>query len=86
PVLLLLRVGADGHEQLLPPPEAQPVAGDRLLFAGRSGSAATLAWIFGSPKTLEYVLDGVEHPDGTVWRWLARRRAAHPRPVQGNTP
>lgn len=76
PALALLHTGADGCETLLPAPDTVPAAGDRLLFAGRTGSAAALAWIFGSPKTLEYVLDGVEHPDGTVWRWLARRRTA----------
>lgn len=79
PVLVLLHVSADGHEHLLPPADTVPAPGDRLLFAGRAGSTAALEWIFGSPKTLEYVLDGVEHPDGTIWRWLARLR-------QGNTP
>lgn len=69
--LLLLRAGC---ETLLPGEDLPLIVGDRLLFAGRAGSESRLDWTLGSVKTLEYLLDGVEHPDGYVWRWLARRR------------
>ncbi|TCO79242.1 Trk K+ transport system NAD-binding subunit [Plasticicumulans lactativorans] len=72
-VLVLLREGA---EYMLPAPDTELRRGDTLLLAARAGTADRMRWVLCSNNALEYALDGVEHPDGTVWRWLARRRAA----------
>lgn len=49
--------------------------GDRVLFTARTGSQRVMDWALHNPKALEYLLSGNELPDGTIWRWAARRRA-----------
>jgi hypothetical protein len=31
-------------------------------------------WGLNNPKVLEYLVTGIESPDGSVWRWMARQR------------
>lgn len=68
--LALLRAG---HLRFLPDDDTVLVAGDRLLFVGPLGSAATMEWVLGAANVLEYVESGAEFPDAHVFRWLARR-------------
>lgn len=69
--LALMRHGALRY---LPDDELALEAGDRLLFCGPLGSAATMEWVLGAANVLEYVESGTEFPDAHVFRWLARRR------------
>jgi voltage-gated potassium channel len=63
-------------------PEAgRPLAtGDRILFCGRDGTRRDMEWVLYNTKALEYVVTGIDVPDGVVWRWLSRRRS---RPAGG---
>ena len=61
---------------LMPDPERSLQAGDRLLFCGRDGTRHDMEWVLYNRKALEYVVTGIDIPDGAVWRWLRRRRAA----------
>jgi len=73
PVIPLLLVrGADNT--LLPEPDTALQAGDRILFTGRSGTRGTMGWALHNPTALDYLVTGNEIPDGSIWRWLARRR------------
>ena len=68
-VLLIRR----GDEELLLPAADTPIrAGDRVLLAGRRGSAHTLELTLFNPNTLRYVLTGATGPNGALWRWLSR--------------
>ncbi len=60
---------------MLPDPDIQLQRGDRVLFTARAGTRRVMSWALNNPKALEYVVTGNELPDGTVWRWLARRKA-----------
>lgn len=72
-VLLLTR----GASDYLMPPEDMPLqAGDRLLFCAREGARSQIEWLLHNSKVLEYVMSGVENPDGVIWRWLSRRMRA----------
>lgn len=69
---LLLNRGEKNY--MLPDPDMQLRRGDRVLFTAKYGSRRVMEWILHNPKALEYVVTGNELPDGTVWRWIARRR------------
>lgn len=71
---LLLNRGEKNY--LLPDPDMQLKRGDRILFTARHGSRHIMEWSLHNPKALEYVVTGNESPDGSLWRWLAKRRAA----------
>jgi voltage-gated potassium channel len=60
---------------MLPDPDTQLQCGDRVLFTARAGTRRVMSWALNNPKALEYVVTGNELPDGTVWRWLAQRKA-----------
>ena len=47
---------------------------DTLLIAGTPGSEYRLSLTLHDEQVLAYVLDGVNRPDGLIWRWLAARR------------
>ena len=70
---LLLDRGGVNH--LLPDTEMALREGDRILFTARVGVRRAMEWLLHNPKALEYVVSGNETPDGTIWRWLERRRA-----------
>ncbi|HDY82330.1 MAG TPA: potassium channel protein [Halieaceae bacterium] len=71
-IALLLDRG--GKSYVLPDPELPLQRGDRILFTARAGTRQVMSWIRHNPKALEYVVNGNEFPDGTIWRWLASRR------------
>ena len=71
-IALLLDRG--GQSYVLPDPDFLLQQGDRILFTARAGARQAMSWIMHNPKVLEYVVSGNELPDGTIWRWLARRR------------
>ena len=71
---LLLSRGEKSY--MLPDPDMQLQRGDRILFTAKPGNRHVMEWILHNPKALEYVVTGNELPDGTIWRWLAKRRQA----------
>jgi Trk K+ transport system NAD-binding subunit len=76
PCLPLLLVRGE-RETLLPYPDEETLrVGDQLLFCARPGARGRMAWVLYNPNALEYVETGIERPDGYIWRWWSRRRAA----------
>jgi hypothetical protein len=72
--LLLLR---GEREVLLPYADEETLRiGDQLLFCAQPGARSRMAWVLYNPNALEYVETGIERPDGYIWRWWSRRRAA----------
>lgn len=69
--LLMLR---DNRSILLPDLETPLAPGDRILFCGTQMAKAAHPLLVLNRKVLTYVLEGVEIPDGIVWRWLTARR------------
>lgn len=57
-----------------PDPGMSLERGDRILFTARAGTRGTMEWALSNPKVLEYLVSGIEAPDGSIWRWLARLR------------
>ena len=49
-------------------------ADDVLLLAGSPAALDRLALTLADEPALAYVLDGVNRPDGLIWRMLAARR------------
>lgn len=47
---------------------------DRLLMAGVPRSQYRLALTLRDEQVLTYVLDGIDRPDGLIWRWWASRK------------
>jgi voltage-gated potassium channel len=74
---LLLRRGRT--EYLLPRAEHPLVAGDSILVCGLPGTFERMQWALRNANALHYVLTGDERPQGSVWRWLARRSQASER-------
>lgn len=70
---LLLASGDDTF--MLPDPDTLLQHGDRILYTARNGSQRVMDWALNNPKALEYLVTGNELPDGTIWRWAARRKA-----------
>src|SRR6056297_1694648 len=62
-------------EQLIWPDESIALqSGDRLLLAGRPGSALRVASLLENDQALAYALTGEEILQGWFWDWLERRR------------
>jgi len=74
PWLPLLLVRGD-VEQLLPPDDTVLASGDAILCCGRWDTFKRMGWLLTDPNVLHYVLTGDTRPQGSVWRWLAARRA-----------
>lgn len=69
--LLLVR----NQQPVLLPPINTPLAlDDRILFCGTPAAKNSHPLLLINRKVLTYVMDGVEVPDGLVWRWLATRK------------
>lgn len=69
--LLLVR----GEETLLLPERSEPLQiGDRILFCGKPDAKSAQPLLLINRKVLGYVMDGIEVPDGLVWRWISDRR------------
>lgn len=75
---LLLNRGEEN--QMLPDPDMQLRRGDRVLFTARHGTRHSMEWALHNPKVLEYLVTGIELPDGHIWRWWAQRRALSKQP------
>ena len=72
--LLLLR---DEQVIMMPAPETRLCAGDHILFAGAAGVQSRQRHFMLDPSPVEFVRTGVEPARSLVFRWLAKRRAAH---------
>ena len=46
---------------------------DRLLMAGAPSTQYRLDLTLRDEQVLSYVMDGIDRPDGLIWRWLASR-------------
>ncbi len=73
-VPLLLVRGQD--TALLPQADTRLALDDRILFCGKHAAKWAQPLLLLNRKTLIYVLEGTEAPDGHVWRWLTRRHRA----------
>ncbi len=71
---LLLRRG--GNDTLLPDADTVLESGDRLLFCGTGRGFSLMARSVRNINTLRYVHTGEQHPDGLIWRLLARQRTS----------
>ncbi|WP_420428095.1 potassium channel family protein [Algiphilus sp.] len=49
--------------------------GDAILLAARPGTRRCVERALYDAKELAYLLHGVDHPDGWLWRWWSQRRA-----------
>lgn len=74
---LMLVCGQD--TMLLPQADTRLALGDRLLFCGKYTAKSAQSLLLANRKALDYVLDGIETPDGYVWRWLTRHSQAKQR-------
>lgn len=64
---------------LLPDASMQLMIDDRILFCGKPGAKSAQPLMLINRKVLSYVLDGVDVPDGLIWRWLAGRQTGKAR-------
>lgn len=71
---LALALRREGAYVYLPPAHMALAVGDRLLFCGPLGTAATMEWTLGVANVLEYLESGTEFPDAYVFRRLAAFR------------
>jgi Trk K+ transport system NAD-binding subunit len=69
--LLLVR---EGTVTLLPEADFPLAIGDRILFCGKRNAKSALPLLLFNRKALSYVMDGIDIPDGLLWRWLVARR------------
>lgn len=69
--LLLLR---EDRSQLLPELSEPLHIGDRILFCGNPEAKSAQPLLLINRKVLTYVIDGIEVPDGIIWRWLSERK------------
>ncbi len=72
-VIPLLHVQAENNT-LLPDLDTPLSRGDRILFTGRRGCRKRMEWNLRHPAQLEYVVSGIESPEGSVWRWWTKRQ------------
>lgn len=70
--LLLVR---DTDNLLLPQPDTLLELGDRILFCGKQSAMSAQPLLLRLRKALSYVIDGIEIPDGLIWRWMFERRS-----------
>lgn len=68
--ILLLR---NNTPNLLPDPNTQLKAGDRVLFCGTVNAKSILPLIINNAKVLTYIIDGLEVPDSLIWRWFQNK-------------
>ena len=69
--LLMMR---NNQPHLLPPLDTPLQPGDRILFCGTATAKAVHPLLVLNLKVLSYVKEGIEVPDGIVWRWIGRLR------------
>lgn len=66
--LLLMR---DNQSMLLPELSEPLAIGDRILFCGNKRAKYDQPLLLINRKVLSYALEGVEIPDGWIWRWIS---------------
>jgi voltage-gated potassium channel len=66
---------ADNSETLLPEADTPLQPGDQLLFCGRQGAEKHMLWTAHNFHAMSYICSGDNCPSGTLWRWMAERRA-----------
>lgn len=70
--LLLVR----NQKNLLLPDQKQPLElDDRILFCGINSAKSYQQLLLINRKALGYVIDGIEIPDGLIWRWMSAQHA-----------
>jgi Trk K+ transport system NAD-binding subunit len=69
---MCLLVERGGQRIFLPEDDEKLLAGDRLLFAGRTAARKEMLWTLSEPDRLLNYAAGITLPRGTIWRWLAR--------------
>ncbi len=74
PVIPLLLEHKEQY-QVLPVLDARLREGDQLLFCGSTEARGRMAWTLRNLHALRYVVTGESDPEGTIWRWLSRRRS-----------
>ena len=65
-----LLIKRDSMDMLLPDMEEHLQNGDRILFCGRQDASSRLRYIINDHQALDYIQTGIDHPRGTVWRWI----------------
>ena len=65
-----LLIKRDGLDMLLPDMEEHLQNGDRVLFCGRQDASSRLRYTINDHQALDYIQTGIDHPRGTVWRWI----------------
>ncbi len=66
-----LMIERPGEGDLILPEMDEPLRlGDRILFAGLPEAHGSMALLVHNYSALEYVITGIERPDGVVWRWV----------------
>ena len=72
PLVPLLLVRED--QTILLPELSEPLQiGDRILFCGKPDAKSAQPLLMINRKVLSYVMDGIEVPDGLIWRWLSHK-------------
>jgi Trk K+ transport system NAD-binding subunit len=71
---MCLLVERGGQRIFLPEDDEKLLAGDRLLFAGRTAARKEMLWTLSEPDRLLNYAAGITLPRGTIWRWLAARK------------
>ncbi len=71
---LVLLIQREGKEILLPEEQEPLQKSDRMLFCGRFGAKQQMEWIARNHNVFDYLVNGMEHPSGLLWKWFTRRR------------
>jgi len=73
PLVPLLLVREDESIILLPALTETLRIGDRIVFCGKPDAKSAQPLLLINRKVLSYVMEGIELPDGVVWRWISGR-------------
>ncbi len=65
--LLLFR---DDSSMLVPDEDTVVIHGDRILFCGTYDAKSAMASYLNNSKSFNYIMNGLEVPDGFLWRWV----------------
>ncbi len=74
-VPLLLQRGGGKETHLAPGEDIALQLEDRILFAGRTVAASRLARALRNAHALDFLLTGLDRPQGWIWRRMGERRA-----------
>ena len=62
---------------IVPDQETVVINGDRILFCGTYDAKTTLPASINNSKSFNYIMNGLEVPDSTIWRFFKRVLAPH---------